>query len=322
MVITTDAELERTWTDMRTIDGWRAAGILGVVLAACSGTTASVSLGQAAGDVATAVCNKLNSCAALVVNADYGDVATCITRETLAYKNTLSAPSTGWSPASLDACAQAVPGASCVDLLGHNLPAACQTPAGHLAAGAACADNAQCQSAYCNIASGSCGACSAAPTAGGACTGDAQCPQGEICSSVGACVTPAAAGSTCSSTQPCQATLVCKNGACTESDAAGASCTLITGTFGSCNDLANLFCNGSVCTSLTFAAAGQACGAMLTGLAVTGFAVCSASGQCVDSVCHAFAADGAACSATGAKCMPPASCQNGVCTMPDSTSCQ
>jgi hypothetical protein len=84
-------------------------------------------------------------------------------------------------------------------------------------------------------------------------------------------------------------------------------------------------CNtlSSQCIALTLAQAGGACGP--NSIIPTSYAVCPASGTCsalIAGTCTAAAADGAACSPTASpKCMPPARCVSGRCTLPAPASC-
>jgi len=295
---------------------FRSFALSCAVSAACSGTS-TPGAAQSTSDIASAICNKLNACSPLLIKASFGDLATCATREAISFANVLAANGTGWTPAGAESCSQALANASCSDLLGgHGAPPAACQPVGHLAQGAACGDDTQCQSSYCNIAAGNCGACGAPPAAAAACMDDSQCPRGAVCSTSGACVKPAAVGATCGNTQPCQTTLVCKAGVCAARDGAGASCTLTAGSTDSCDNLGGAFCNGMTCVIVGFAESGQPCGAVNGGLTA-----CSAGGKCTNGTCQAPPADGAACDPNGPSCMSPAGCQNGVCIISNPGSC-
>jgi hypothetical protein len=77
------------------------------------------------------------------------------------------------------------------------------------------------------------------------------------------------------------------------------------------------------CIALTLAQTGGACGP--NSIVPTSYGVCPASGTCsalIGGTCSAAAADGASCSATTSpKCMPPARCVTGRCTLPAPASC-
>jgi hypothetical protein len=329
---------------MGTIHRGASITIALAVFAACSSSSSGgggVSADQAAGDAAKAICQKFNGCSAFFIQLAYGDADACTASLTTSLKNTLAASGTGATPAQLEACAAAVPGTSCDDVVGHDLPSDCQAAKGTLAAGAPCGDSSQCTSAYCHLAAGTtCGACAAAPKSGDACNADADCPAGNTCNKAGTCAAPGAAGATCDGTQhPCKPTLSCKGGTCATPDAAGAACTKTTDATGStltdsCDALAGLYCNAKgTCVAIGLESAGQPC------LLVNGaLAVCSGNGTCnaatklsTMGTCLAAAAPGASCTpkdgaqiaygvSTG-DCAAPAVCENGVCTTPDTASC-
>jgi hypothetical protein len=294
--------------------------IAAVVACSSSGGTSNVSAMQACTDAANAICTKLDACSDFLVQLSYGNVSACESAFVSGCTGSLSAKGTSWTGASMEACAQAVPGAACSDLLSNNAPMACRPAAGTLANGAACGDDAQCQSQYCNKGTdGTCGACGARST-GGTCIRDDDCAYGNQCVG-GKCIIPAGSGAACSAAQPCGLTLVCKNGACATPDAAGASCSLVTGSlFGTCDELAGNFCNLSMkCQTINLAAAGASCG-----LGQNGVTACSASGSCTKATggtCTAAVAPGATCDAVNNKCAPPGECASGVCKVSDPSSC-
>jgi hypothetical protein len=298
---------------------------------------------QAATDLAMAYCGRIAACAPLFLQVGYGDMATCVSRSTTAFTSTLTAPNTGWTAAAAEACASAIPMASCDDTLGNDLPAACHAPPGQLAVGAACGDGSQCASGYCNLGtSGKCGTCAAATGgAGAACYRDGDCMTGMTCvganlntgntaatskPTAGACATPGASGAACSAMAPCKATLACIGGTCTATEAAGASCTQDPDTFGACAKLAGDYCSaetGGTCKTLGTAAVSQACGGVDGTLTV-----CSAGGTCVvtglatSGTCVAPAADFGNCvSSNGAGCLSPAQCVSGTCVTPTPSEC-
>jgi hypothetical protein len=301
---------------------------VGVWIVACSsgssGSNGSVSADQACSDLANAICQKLNSCSAAFVTNNYGDVATCTTRIDTSCGQTIAANGTGLTPANREACAMAIPGASCEDVVDNGLPSACQPVAGHLANGTACADSSQCQSTYCNLGTdGTCGACAAVrAAAGGTCHRNDDCATGSPCKN-GNCVLPVASGGTCDSTHPCQTTLACKAGVCSTPDAAGTACST-----GTCDALAGLYCStgsGPLCTAIGLAKAGEPCGSVNGVLTVcAGGGHCSLNAAGMGGTCEAAAADGASCNdTTGPTCLPPAVCgaSSKVCTLPNPANC-
>ncbi len=310
---------------MREVAKWLGPAV-GLWIVACSSSSGASngSADQACTDLANAICQKLNDCTAVFVTNTYGDEATCAMRFKTSCDQTLAANGTGLTPADREKCADAVPGASCEDLVDNNFPGACAAVAGQLANGTACADSSQCQSTYCNLgADGTCGACAATRvSAGGSCQRNDDCVNGSPCTN-GKCVTPVGFGGTCDAAHPCQKTLACKAGVCAKPDEAGAPCST-----NSCDTLAGLYCSSGaapVCTALGLPKAGEPCGLVNGALAV-----CVGGGHCSLNIgtgvgtCEAAAADGAACDDTnGPTCLSPAVCgaTSKVCTLPNPANC-
>jgi len=295
----------------------------------CSSSSSS-SPDQSASDVATALCNKIDSCAHFYVELAYGSASTCASRLQGEVKDSLNANGTGATPATLEACAAALPGATCDQVLGAGTPAACKPQVGTLADGTACGDNSQCKSTYCKKpANSTCGVCGEKAQIGGPCNVAQDCPDGSTCP-VGlnsVCVNYAAAGANCNGNQPCLPTLVCKNGTCATPDQAGQMCVPMLGGAGSCSAATGYFCNptNSTCQTAALAAAGATCG---YDIAANSFTLCSAAGSCnvpagrTTGTCAAAAADGASCNPVGGPpCTPPAVCNNGLCTLPTPSTC-
>lgn len=267
----------------------------------------------------SALCNKLNECLPFAVKAAYKDAAECITRQKSQCVKSLSAPSTGLTPAFVSGCASAYSSATCNDVLKQ--PDACKTPAGSLADGTPCGEDSQCVGRACNTNGiSNCGACSTRVAAGGDCTGGKKCDDGLSCAPNGKCVAPAGAGTACGDNQPCQTPLVCSKGTCSEGAAAGASCA----DGEACNAFKGLLCDptSKTCKELKVANPGETCG-----LVDGSFVACGAGGKCKtgtggSGTCQAPVADGAACTADGPGCQEPAECVNGVCTINDPAACK
>jgi hypothetical protein len=310
---------------------------------ACSGGGgdgggSSVTTAQAASDVSAALCARFEACSAFYVQISFGDVATCSSRENALFTGTLSAPGTGWTPAAVEACVKAIPGASCDDALGHNLPAACHPPAGQVANGGACGDNSQCTSGYCNLGpGGKCGTCAAAlGAAGAACYRDDDCAFGTFCTGddvtaspevAGKCTAPGASGASCDADHPCSKTLACTQaGTCGAPSAEGDACAqgTVDPPFGNCDLLAGDICsktNAGTCEKIGQATAGQPCGS------VAGTpTICASSGKCAgappSTTCMAPAADFGDCNTdNGPLCAAPAQCIGSICVVPTPDSC-
>jgi hypothetical protein len=316
------------------------------LVAACSSSGSSSSdIMKAATDLATAVCNKRQSCTNGVnVTRTFGDMTTCLTRETLLYQLTLEAPSTGQNPTNAESCANAFASLSCADFLDNNSPAACLAT-GTKATNAPCAYQGQCSTTYCDSnKTTSCGTCGDAPAAGASCR-NSDCARTQLCSDrTLTCYVPAAIGAACNAdTSPCAFGANCElptptatMGTCVaESQELGDMCG---GIKGACDQTKGLACLGTVgtrtCAAQTFAADGQPCGQLANGL------VLCTQGECYDAAgdvalaaetgtCKKQAADGQACDIMhGPTCTLPARCvttgggSSGLCTLPSGMTCE
>jgi len=305
---------------------------------------------QACGDLASARCAERSMCSlhtggagagASVVRL-YGELATCVARETLACRNGLAAPQTGSSPAGVEMCVSDFPTFSCVDFFDNAPPVDCVATGGR-ANGVACAFNAQCASQYCQGTKNSlCGACAAPPAPGADCS-LSGCWHSQNC--IGATMTCAAVVSlngACDGSHPCDNGLTCVGasatamGTCqTAATRVGAPCG---GAMGGCDGTLGLYCAGSAgtktCAAMTFVGDGQPCGAMADGSRVgcaagecytaTGAATASEMGTCKAAVDAPAACD----TVLGPGCLSPARCvvsgggSAGTCTIPTGDMCQ
>jgi hypothetical protein len=278
---------------------------------------------EACGDLAAAICNKLESCSSTFVQVTYGDVTTCITRTKLGCQTALDAPSTSLTPDQLADCASALSAESCDDQFDPTPPEPCRPRAGGLADGVACADDTQCRSTYCNKQGKTCGVCGKRAAAGEACTTDEDCEWDLACGS-SVCVTYASVGESCDPDHPCREPIACdSSGTCAKPGGAGASCEPTDQT--TCDLYQGLFCGlDKTCKQLGINKDGEACG-----LVEGTFTVCARSGKCKGGgmagkgTCLAAAADGAACDlAQGPLCLPPARCVEGSCKLEDPAACK
>lgn len=317
-----------------------------LAFAACGGT----SVATACADAAAARCNQRSTCSnGTGIARVFGDMTTCLARETLNCQSGLAAKGTGNTPDHVEQCVAALKTESCADYFAGNVPAACIN-GGSLADGSACAFPGQCSSTYCTgTADAACGACGPPLASGADCSNGGTCARGQTCfTAPGAmgtttCVTEAAAGASCTRAAPCAAGLSCVGmlamggtGTCmAAANSAGASCDPTSRTAPGCDRTIGLFCNATSksCTAVTFAPNGAACG-----VGSDGNLVDCAGGVCYGSViggpnptmgsCKADAPDGAACdTANGPGCVNPARCVTasgvtaGVCTLPAGAAC-
>jgi len=300
-------------------------------------TPAVVTADQACTELSGALCDQIQTCAPLFVDAAYGDLANCKTRAKLDCMNAANAPSTGALPADISTCATAAKAATCADLLNNNWPAACAPKPGGIADGAPCGNDSQCKSGFCGLDEDKevCGVCAAKPTEGKPCV-RGRCPQGLVCSADrSTCGKPVAVGGACGATSACIAGSQCFGGKCVANvTTEGAACDEKAGP--NCEGSKGLTCLSDKCMKLTLVEAGKPCGLLNDGTKVTGLALCEKNGWCkgldpaaskFTGVCEAAAADGAACVADatymkGPGCVEPAECVGGKCTLPDAATCK
>jgi hypothetical protein len=305
-------------------------------VAACSGNATETTVTpptpeQAANAVANAYCTRLDACSHIFVELVWGDVPTCTSRLEAEFASGLAASGTTWTPDRMQACAQAIPAASCDQILGRNLPAACIPSAGTLANGAACGSDAQCSGGHCQVdAAEVCGVCSTFAAAGAACVVSADCERGLVCvgTTTRTCAAYVTAGGSCDATHQCLPTLACVNGTCGAPASAGAACLAASD---NCDRLAGVFCNPltQACQQVDVASAGQPCGLVSSTLTLCAEGSFDFTAAChgmaaptYTGTCLAAAADGATCSdTTGPVCLNPSVCMNGACRLNAPASC-
>jgi hypothetical protein len=310
----------------------RTACILSLLLAACGSSPLTPS--TPCGRLAQARCDRRSRCSngKGIIN-DYGDMSTCLDRQTLACMLSLAAPMTGFSATAADACAAAINAESCSDFLNNVTPPACNY-VGPFANGHSCAYGAQCTSSHCSgVRTALCGACADSPIAGASCA-TSNCGDDMTCvASTMTCVAFATVGEPCDSTHPCGADLNCVG----ETASTGGQCTATTPTEGAscggtmhCDNTMGLLCANKMCTEIPYVAGGMPCGWRSDG----SYGARCAGGACYTSTgpilfgqggtCKAHAADGAACDTLlGPACLTPARCVTtdgtaGTCQLPQS----
>lgn len=305
--------------------------LLLAVLTAC--TSSSESAQTACTKVATARCDRLAACSMADLQKRWADEPSCVDRETQLCEESLVAPATAATPATVDACAVALAASTCDSLFDVAPPTACLAQHGSGATGAACSFPAQCASGYCSVDDTQlCGTCQPEPVAGASCA-SAGCGQSMSCvASTMQCQVPVVAGGACSSDLPCAETLDCVGatqtamGTCMASlTTAGSTCDPRRMTGPSCSTTAGLACNTSTkqCVTQPLVAAGQQCGqiANVNTRCLAG-ATCQIATGATTGTCVAPAADGATCNPTnGPGCEQGARCVNGTCQLPGSQTC-
>jgi hypothetical protein len=309
-----------------TVDGGGTAGATGTAGGGGAAGGGTAGAGSTDPNVACAnlgaICDRFNDCAPLLVTAAYGSVDKCKTRFALSCKDAFTAPDSGLTATSIAACSDALPGASCSDIL-YRKVSECSAK-GTRPNGSACGTNEQCHTGYCAQNAAACGVCAEFIAAGGTCGVDDDCTPGLICSDDLHCVIPGAPGTPCNTNQPCQYGNYCRMGSCVAAQTtAGGMCT----DAGSCEILKGNFCNTSVnsCQTIASAQPGSPCGV------VNNTVVICAGGDCIYAnaadaagLCAAPVMDGQPCggqAANSAGCLAPARCINSRCTLPNSKAC-
>jgi hypothetical protein len=308
---------------------------------AATGTTPAA----ACAALANAECGKRMTCSnGANITRAFGDMNTCIARETLSCMGALAAPGTGNNVSLTMQCVAAFATLACNDFFDGKIPSVC-APSGPRAAGQPCAFNAQCASAFCGRVKNSlCGTCADAPTDGTSCQ-SSGCGHGQTCvDATQTCVAYGALNASCDGGHPCGNGLSCV-GAMASTSTPGA-CHLAVGELGAacggtmpgCDATLGLFCGGAAgaktCMTTPYEDDGAACGTRTS----TSFAACKSGGCYTDTgvagsgdmgTCKADGIEGAPCdSLLGPACLTPARCvpttsggTAGICTLPNGASC-
>jgi hypothetical protein len=317
--------------------------LVGLVLAGCGD---GAGFDDACAMVAAARCTQRVTCDAggqtFNLTKGFGSMDTCQAREKMRCLAAATAPSSGATLLGLQACATAIAGQDCHDLLDGDFPATCIFK-GQGADGSVCTFAMQCQSQFCAVDKNSgCGTCGTTPAPGASCATTICGPEQGCYNNV--CAAQGNRGDGCGKNMPCKNGLHCilstgsPGATCQEPStdfSTPAKCG--TGTPG-CGTLSGLYCDGTslTCKPILIATDGQPCGVLPTG----GVADCSPSGNCISTttnqdvgltapgICHAAVADGQPCSTDPgpgclypARCVVPAGSTNGVCTTPDKLGC-
>jgi hypothetical protein len=342
-------------------NGVVAAGIgallCGLWLASTAGCGSSGSSGpsaaQACADVAGKRCTQRSACSlppgttgsGFSLLENYGDLATCLARETLNCSNGLMAPGTGNSPTKVEACAGEFNDYTCQAYFDNQPPSDCAVT-GSRADGAACTFNGQCTSGYClGTKTSVCGTCAEPPAVGADCSASA-CGAGQRClAATQQCVPVVALNGSCDATHLCDRGLSCFGadattntpGSCqTAGTQVGQACG---GTIPGCDPTLGLYCGGATgaktCQLVVYGGAGPDGGASGAdagtasggatptgtpcGVLADGTHVGCVAGGCYTATgpatgsdlgtCFPFAADHAACDSNlGPDCMLPDRC--------------
>lgn len=311
---------------MKNATTWNLRGLLLVGLlstAMCGARNPDDACQQAAKDY----CDYATRCTGQLVSILYDTLDTCVARIALGCKGSFFPMGSTSTPSNVTDCGEAVAQASCTQSI--TSITACDPPAGTFVAGQACREDAQCQTTFCKRAGSGCGVCAVRAKIGESCAATA-CERGLPCvpgsQGQATCSAPLAVGAACPTGTGCQASLSCINKVCTQVTYLdlGAAC----GANGQmpCDPAKGLNCNpvSKVCQAVKLVGAGEPCGTDATGQ----YSACRAAGSCKITQgsnmgnCVAAAGDGQPCNPSmGVGCLSPASCQNSICTLPSTLSC-
>jgi hypothetical protein len=324
---------------------WRfllvSGATIGVALAACSeddapaeataaGTGGSVSSAGGGGSGGTAVdpectaygeavCGKLDECAPVYLSLTYGNLTVCSYRQMLACQLERSNPGSAYDAATIGACAEALAGAACGQIVNDAKPA-CAPGGGEVADGGFCVGNWQCQSGYCVVTEANgCGTCQPRLGDGASCASDGgACLYGSGCSGMQICMPLVPENGSCAGGEPCDLFLTCIDGTCQRGVTSGAACD---NTHPCSFWVEGQFCNATpVCEAVVYAGPGDMCGTTMDGKPAycTGGATCSPASM----TCIPPAEDDAACGGTANRgCFVPRRCIDGHCSLPDVSVC-
>lgn len=282
-----------------------------------AGPSATAPVQQACASVAAAACAKMFACVPSI-KAEFATEIICKDRMQLTCLHAMTAPDVATTTDEMAACAKKLTAATCENF-DLEAVAECRLK-GKRAAGAACGDDAQCESSHCDNQSPAdrCGKCLATVKEGESCQA-ARCSAGVICAASGKCAKPVAEGGACDAAKPCDRAS-CVGGKCVAFAKLGEACDPEHKKAPDCHRTV------AECDAKTFKCVpesvydkkpGEACMSVAGGTDVG-----CIGGFCgVDKKCVAQAADGADCKGHD-DCLIPASCIRGKCGIADPASCK
>jgi hypothetical protein len=258
-------------------------------------------------DYAASYCQRFRTCSSAQADILFGD--RCVERIQLECE-LVELPEVTWPTR---ACVDSFAAQACDQMLRGSYAEACRSP-GTLADGATCGSLFQCQSRRCaQLQGAACPSCVPRSQLGEPCSSALSCLDDLVCNDKKVCATPRAGGEPCDPSNPCLSPLLCQAGVCAAPGGVGAPCT----GGDDCDSIHGVGCNPTVGKCVPFTVAGT-CHTMSDGR----FETCRALGTCSMGACVAAAADGQPCSDTlGPRCLPPATCKAGRCTLPSPVSC-
>ncbi|MEW5854186.1 MAG: hypothetical protein AB2A00_35760 [Myxococcota bacterium] len=278
---------------------------------------------QACADYAQAFCGAYQECTPWLLAYRWGDLATCLARVSLVCPQGFTAPGSAITPDLVQGCTNVFSSLTCAQLATGITPVACRYPDGTRGNGEPCTFSHQCASGVCRVSGTAlCGVCAAAAQEGEDCNTDSDCAEGLACNGA-FCVVPVARDGECGAVDICLGGLVCDHGFCEPPKQLDDICNPDASL---CDARQGLYCNPATnrCQEIELVDDGDLCGVM-----PNTYRVCQTAGLCIFpensevGECTGHAADAATCDDdNGPRCLAPAFCFNGVCTLPDAQQCQ
>jgi len=259
--------------------------------------------------LANEVCSALDRCASYLLQADYGNIASCSEQYRAACTEALR------DERRLDVvqCRSAIAANGCEGFRGASFPVACLRPLGSTEAGAPCGRHADCATGYC-ARKGECGTCVSRAASGHPCESSEACQLGLVCHAA-SCTLPLESGAPCAG-QVCGLHGWCVQGVCAALGRDGATCDAER----PCDSPAGYACVAGVCQALSFVDLGAVCGVTSNQPRCSGGNACVAEQALGERKCVAQPGLGAPC--PDGRCRPPYTCADGICGVLDVSFCK
>lgn len=294
-----------------------AIGLVAISLGAC-GSPTSGSGAAACNALATKDCARALACApGLFPLFGYVTAADCVTGQADNCQRALAQPHTGYTPARVRACGDALGAMTCEEFLSQTTDPACFPRGGTIAVGGSCSDGWQCASGRCSVPYfNQCGACVAKVPLGQACTGP-DCADNSVCSVSAAgylvCTTPVGIGGACNDSAVCPFDARC--------DQTTHTCAKLPALGDACDPNAVLFCDPTTTSAFCDMATSRCVGPVVVvqpgGDCSSSPTVCAGGSCSFDAdagagTCVASVPSGGSCASTD-QCAFGSNCIGGIC---------
>jgi hypothetical protein len=257
-------------------------------------------------DLEIAGCARTARCFPQIFKERYGDMATCLTKASLACPNEPAVPGTTTMAPQIAACLTARQNQTCADFLANVVPPECAYR-GIRGQGSVCTDGRQCTTGSCSFSGDVCGKCGNLVQAGAPCLGNFQCASGLVCGpGINLCVSLARMGEPCGTRAFCGYGLYCSAGTCAPELAGGATCDP---SVPSCSVAADLECDPATmkCVSHVYGNKGASCDGRVNDCYTGGACLSSASNPSA-GICSELPKQGEQCDPQNLPCQEPWSC--------------